>query len=312
VVLNNFAAMVWSLASRPTHIKELIPGDDHYTGYTDACATGAGGVWLSGDLGLDPIVWRVEFPKHIASQVISDSNPTCSLTNSDLEMAAALLHYMVLQTAVDLRFKWAGTLSDNTPTVAWAKHMADRSQSPTAGRLLRGLATDQQAAQTGPYTVGLVAGIENNMADEASRSFNRPDLHCDTAFLTHFTHHFPLPQQMSWTLVHPTPAMILLVTWTLAVEQLTLQQWMTPFAPPTGATGLSFVQMRDETRTCSIPPSLASSSYLSVLLLGCGKVTTAKVVKSNLKHPKPRSVTWPRPLCWLDMPTPDAHMQATT
>jgi hypothetical protein len=102
-VLIDLAAMVCSLTSRPTHIKELIPGDDHYTGYCDACASGAGGVWLSGELGLaPPIVWRLEFPDSIASQVVLDSNPTGTLTNSDLELAAALLHYMVLQHEVDL------------------------------------------------------------------------------------------------------------------------------------------------------------------------------------------------------------------
>jgi hypothetical protein len=311
-VLNDFAAMVRTLATRPTHIKELIPGDDHYTGYTDACATGAGGVWLSGDLDLAPIVWRVRFPDSIASQVVSDTNPTGTLTNSDLEMAAALLHYMVLQTEVDLRFKRSGTLSDNTPTVAWTKRMADRSQSPTAGRLLRGLAAVQRASQAGPYTVGSVAGVDNEMADVASRSFNHPDLQCNHSFLTHFNTRFPLPQQLSWTLAHPTPATILLVTSTLAGERLTLQRWMTPFEPPTGATGLSFVPTHDAPHTCSIPPSPSSNNCLSVSLLGCGEATTAKVVKSNLKHQKPPSVTWPRPLCWLDTPTHVGRTPATT
>jgi hypothetical protein len=75
--------------------------------------------------------------------------------------------------------------------------MADRSQSPMAGQLLRGLAAVQRVAQTGPYTVGSVAGIENDMADNASRTFNHPNLKCDTSFLTHFTHRSPLPQQVS-------------------------------------------------------------------------------------------------------------------
>jgi hypothetical protein len=69
-------SMVAKLGVRPTHVKELVPNDDHYVGYYDACAAGAGGVWFSGDLHLEPRVWRVAFLSDISSQVISNSNPT--------------------------------------------------------------------------------------------------------------------------------------------------------------------------------------------------------------------------------------------
>jgi hypothetical protein len=118
--LLDLANMVAQLGVRPTHVKELVPDDDHYVGYCDACAAGAGGVWFSGDLPLEPRVWRVAFPSDISSQVVADSNPTGTLTNSDLEMAAVLLHYMVLQQCTPMKHKRAGTFSDNTPTVAWS------------------------------------------------------------------------------------------------------------------------------------------------------------------------------------------------
>jgi hypothetical protein len=168
----DLAHMVEDLAHRPTHVKELVPGDDHYTGYCDACAAGAGGVWLSGDLSIRPIVWRIRFSAYITSQVVSTSNPRGSLTNSDLEMAAVLLHYLVLQQMVDLRYARTGVWSDNTPTVAWTKRMADHSQAPTAGRLLRGLAAIQRSLHAGPITIGSIAGKQNDMADIASRSFD--------------------------------------------------------------------------------------------------------------------------------------------
>jgi hypothetical protein len=53
----NLAHMAANLAHRPTHVKELVPGDDHYTGYCDACAAGGGGVWISSDLHLCLLVW---------------------------------------------------------------------------------------------------------------------------------------------------------------------------------------------------------------------------------------------------------------
>ena len=83
--------MVTSLAARPTHVKELIPKDDHYYGYCDTCKTVAGGVWISGTRQLHPFVWRLEFYNDMESEVVSDHNPQCCLTNSELEITAVLL-----------------------------------------------------------------------------------------------------------------------------------------------------------------------------------------------------------------------------
>ncbi len=96
--------MVVNLAHRPTHVKELVPDGDHYTGYCDACAAGAGGIWLSGDLDLRSLVWLVPFSAAITTQVISDTNPRATPTNSRLEMASAILHHLVLPHHDDLRF----------------------------------------------------------------------------------------------------------------------------------------------------------------------------------------------------------------
>jgi hypothetical protein len=220
----DLAHMVANLAHHPTHVKELVPGDDHYTGYCDACAAGAGGVWISGNLDLRPLVWRVPFLAAITNQVISNTNPRGTLTNSDLEMAAVLLHYMVLQQKGDLRFVRAGVWSDNMPTVAWTKRMADRLQAPTAGQLLRGLAALKRSVQAGPFTISSIAGKANDMANIASRSFG---ITCNTTFLPHFNHRFPSPQQQFWRLVPLMPEWISLVILTLDGKRLPLQQWMT-------------------------------------------------------------------------------------
>jgi hypothetical protein len=305
--LLDLATMVTSLSSRATHVKELIPNDDHYYGYCDACATGAGGVWFSGERTIEPLVWRVEFETAIASQVVSDDNPHGRLTNSDLEMAAVLLHYMVLHQEVDMRFARAGALSDNTPTVAWTTRMADKSQSPTAGRLLRGLAAIQRASQAGPLTVASIAGVENSMADVASRSFGQNRVP-DTCFLTQFTHTFPLPKQLSWKHVLLMPEKISLVTSTLRGTRLPLQQWMTGFKPKTGTTGWSTAPTLAATPTSKTAPPQSSNISSSVLLHGTGAATTVEAFKLALKPQKPRSVTWPKPLSWPAIPTRDAPM----
>jgi hypothetical protein len=172
--LLHMAHMVAQLSTRPTHIKELVPDDDHFAGYCD----------------LDLVEWQVAFPPKISSKVVSNSNPTGTLTNLDLEMAAALLQYVVLQQITKMKHKDAGTFSDNMPTISWATRMADRSKSPTARRLLRSLTAIQQETQAGPYTVASVAGKKYQMAYVSSCSFHIVD---DDCFLTHFELSFPLP-----------------------------------------------------------------------------------------------------------------------
>jgi hypothetical protein len=72
----SLAHMVGDLAHCPTtRMKKLVPGDDHYIGYCDACVAGAGGIWLSRDLNVQPIVWYVQFSACITSQVISNDSP---------------------------------------------------------------------------------------------------------------------------------------------------------------------------------------------------------------------------------------------
>jgi hypothetical protein len=96
--------LIQMLATRPTHCRELVVGDPGYEGYCDASTLGAGGVWLSGLFVLTPIVWRVERPEDIRTLVVSFlANPTGTLTNSDLEMAAMLLHFLVLEHLVNLK-----------------------------------------------------------------------------------------------------------------------------------------------------------------------------------------------------------------
>ena len=87
--------------------------------------------------------------------------------------------------------------SDNTPTVAWSTRMASRSGSPISFRLLRGLAMRQRVNRSAPTAVFHVAGLQNILADVASRPvtgvashyhlYERdPNAMCPQSFLTHF------------------------------------------------------------------------------------------------------------------------------
>jgi len=74
---------------------DLVPAPADYGGYCDASKAGAGGVWFGLEKNLPAIMWHVEFPAEIQSQLISFDNPKGS--NSDLEMAGLLLQWMALE-----------------------------------------------------------------------------------------------------------------------------------------------------------------------------------------------------------------------
>jgi hypothetical protein len=139
--LEDLCTLLRILASRPTHVKELVPDMPHYVGYHDAAAEGAGGVWFSLVDNMSPTVWRTTFPWDIAAEVVSDDNPEGRLTNSDLELAAEVMAVgIALAVAPKVKHVPLGTLCDNTPTVSWIEKMASKAKGPTAGRLLQGLA----------------------------------------------------------------------------------------------------------------------------------------------------------------------------
>jgi hypothetical protein len=93
------------MGKRPTHFRELVVGNPGYVDYYDASKLGAGGVWLLGIYLLQPV------------NVVSFSNPNGTITNSDLEMAGMVLHYLVLEHLTRPRHVHVAAWCDNMPTV---------------------------------------------------------------------------------------------------------------------------------------------------------------------------------------------------
>ena len=169
--LLDVANVIQNLASRPTHVNELVQQLLNYAGYCDASAFGASGVWFGANMASAPSVWRVQWPSDITNDVVSDANPNGRLTNSDLELAAVVLQEAVLEACLgpSIAGTQAAIGSDNTPTVAWSTRMASRSGSPIPFRLLRGRAMRQRTNPSAPTAVFHVAGMENILANVASR-----------------------------------------------------------------------------------------------------------------------------------------------
>jgi hypothetical protein len=319
--LIDIAAVIRDLSRRPTHVSELVQGSLAHTGYCDASAFGAGGVWFGGNTDMDPIVWRVEWPPDVTNAVVSDKNPTGTITNSDLEMAGVLLHEAVLEAHLGPAMQGAQIAigCDNSPAVAWTTRMASRSSSPIAFRLLKGLAMRQRVTRSAPPAIFHVAGVANTLADVASRSVTGVATHfhlldssptdmCSATFLTHFDSIYPLPQKLPWLNVQPPSGLWSHVISTLRGQRLALRQWTTKLALPPGATGpttLPKPRLIHTSGTSRGPSNKPISSHLPPGFELASSGTRSKLEPSLWKRP---CVTWHKPSFWPDSTTRDAHM----
>ena len=302
--------LVLKLAARPTHVNEiLLPAAPHYIGYCDASAFGAGGVWFSGTSPLPETVWRLQWPRDITAAVISESNPTGALTNSDLEMAAVVLHLSTLESVVPtLRHRHVFVHSDNTPSVAWVTKMATKTAtSDAAHRLIRGLALRQRMLESAPVSISHVAGVDNALADIASRPITQLD--DDRAFLTYFDSMFPL-QNRSWQRASPRPEQLSNVILTLRGQRLTLQRWTMPSVPQTGNGGPLTAPSVELIRGSGTSMTPREANYCWALPPGLVLDTLGKVGKLEPKQWRRPCVTWHKPSCWKDTLTPADPLEA--
>jgi hypothetical protein len=302
--LMDLRAMIQSIATRPTHVYELVERRPSFIGMVDASSTGVGGIWLLPNW--PPIVYRQQWPDHINKRYRE-----AKITNSDLELAGVLVAWFILESCTcTLRHAAATIFSDNSPTVSWTQSLMSRSEQPTSARLLRALAMRARSLESQVPTVLHWAGKNNRPADAASRSFDPKDPHFspnDTDFLTLFHASFPLSQDACWLLrpVPPTPLSRLIST--LDGQRLPMRQWTYQPDYGTGATGRHIVP----TKVTPTPTSLTAAPLSAVpcwwdLLPDIVQVTLAAAIKF-------KEVQWPQQsdmsdICstWQDTPTPES------
>ena len=201
LALNDWKQLIQEAAKEPTHVKELVAGEADYKGTLDASGEGAGGICISGQRELAPIVWQVKWAKEVVDRLVTPENPNGDITNSDLEMAAEVLGWLVLEAVVSTRWAHVGICSDNWATVSWQMRGASK-RSRVANRLLRVLAVRLRKNRASPLVTRHMAGERNSLGDIPSRSFGyKAEWHFerDIDFLAYFNKTFPLPNQNCWT-----------------------------------------------------------------------------------------------------------------
>ena len=202
--LKDFKWILDDISSRPTRIAELIPLLSAAEGHHDASGKGAGGVWfLSPDLiprqGFDsrPLIWRLEWPTFITEQLVTDSNPQGTISNSDLELAGGLLHLEAISQAFDVRERTILSKTDNLATLFWQRKGSATTDKVPA-YLLRLFGIHQRFHRYVPRH-DYLSGPSNPIADKLSRDFHIPS----TQLLPSITDILPQPHgYQTWT---PSP-----------------------------------------------------------------------------------------------------------
>jgi len=225
--LEDWKELLRECAKEPTHVDELVAGPADYKGTLDASGEGAGGVWVSGLKSMAPIVWRLEWPQEVRDRLVTFANPSGDITNSDLEMAAEVLGWLVLEAVVATRRTHVGVCSDNSATVAWQMRGASK-RSAVANRLLRVLAIRLRVNRASPLVTRHLAGERNALGDIPSRSFGYKaewKFDSDIDFLAYFNKTFPLPDQNSWTGFHLNGAVSTKVISELLTRGSSMAEW---------------------------------------------------------------------------------------
>ena len=230
--ISDFKWILRDIEARPTRIAELVPLLASAVGHHDASGAGAGGGWFPSDhLSLregyerGPFVWRLQWPKYIADQLITDKNPLGTISISDLELAGGLLHLDALAQAYDIRERTVLSKTDNLATLFWQRKGSTTTDKVPA-YLLRLFGIHQRYHR---YVArhDYLPGGSNKLADDTSRLFSLTD----KEFLTHFDLNFP--QKTSYRLLHPKKETVSAVISALQRKQCKPESALVEPSPPT-------------------------------------------------------------------------------
>jgi hypothetical protein len=128
--LADLIPLIKSIATRPTHVHELVTLTPIFTGMVNAASTGAGGIWILPYVA--QIVYPIQWPKDIYNRY-----KTGELTNSNLEMAGIVIAWYVLESLVNVFHTVAELFTDNSPSASWVTRSISNSAKPTSARMLR-------------------------------------------------------------------------------------------------------------------------------------------------------------------------------
>lgn len=272
VILDDFRFLCATITGRPTRLQELVPVAPTIHGDHDAAGHGAGGIILptattvarsatlrSADATVlpaqvpEPVLWRMSFPKDIRDRLVSRRNPSGDITNSDLELAGAVLHHACAADCFDIRERTVLSRTDNLATLFWSRKGSVTTTNPAAA-LLRQLARHRRYHRYLALS-DYIPGPLNLAADDASRLQHLSA----TELLTHFNSHYP--QTRGWRLWTPPPKLRSCVISCLRNKSPEIELWHPAPPPPilTGASGPTSASPFPSILSYKTSPTLSTS-----------------------------------------------------
>jgi hypothetical protein len=308
--LDDFRWLAADLASRPTRLYEIVPQPDpELVGAQDASGEGMGGVWFPStnrllerpdgisssaesttSKSLGPLLWRSRFEPSTIKELVSSSNPSGSVTNSDFELAAGLVQNDIAAQTFDIRERTIASGSDNTPTVAWQTKGSTTTTSAPA-YLLRIQALHQRFHRYQASSF-FIPGQLNAMADDCSRLWHLSN----DELLAHFN--LVYPQTESWRIVQPTPEILSSVTCALRKKRPEPESFLLEPTPTTkpGFFGQRFATISLSTLGLPTKNLTPCYSYKSLPNATAQVKLPPAASLSNLEQWRAPYVPWVRPL----------------
>ena len=119
--LQDWGVLATELATEQTPIQSFVPTPPTFLGTVNASGNGLGGCWIPTPLAptTSVYIFRQAFPAHIQQELVSADNPSGSITNSDLELAALVFGAALVRHLHPSQHASLLCASDNTATVAW-------------------------------------------------------------------------------------------------------------------------------------------------------------------------------------------------
>ena len=243
------------IAEQPTHLAEIVRRKATHLGFCDTSGLGDGCVWLDLSRSGKDLVWHHPWPADIIAGLVSSTNREGTITNSDLELAALVLHEAtLLASATEARMTTPRPGLDNTPIVSWSMKEAS-TINPVVAELLRLRALHSRQFFLRP-SVFYHPGIENRMADDTSCLFKLSD----TSLLAHMPAAYPQLQSL-WQIYLLPLDLLSCVIFTLRRQPC--EQELHKIL----ASRVSTKQWSDFCDTLKINPDLQDSSVPRVVVL---------------------------------------------
>jgi hypothetical protein len=131
--------LLFKSTTAPTHCRKLVAGWLDFVGIKDASIHGAGNVTIGKLSACTPTVFRFAWKNDVQNAPVSQSSPSGTISNLDLEMAGLLMLFVILEKVCgSLVEKHSVLFSDNSPTVGWVDRLAS-CHSTIAAHLIRAL-----------------------------------------------------------------------------------------------------------------------------------------------------------------------------